>query len=167
MVFFFKMNFFWLFCLKIGKIRQNCSICILGYQLFTTEVIKYGNSLGFRVNLEKITICANCFKYGILSRTGHSLLIRHGQELVSGCIFFLPKNILFSRFINDKLHKKIVKFLKGKIKVFVLARTGQKSLRNANKWLPATIDYWYQSVIAHMKRTYNSVIKNGKSRISN
>ena len=94
-----------------------------------------------------------------LSHTGHSFLIRHGQELVCGGIFFLPKSILYLRFMNDKLHKKIVKILKGKNKGICTVTYGTKVLTNAYKWLPAAIDYWYQSVITHMKRTYNSVLK--------
>ena len=69
--------------------------------------------------------------------------------------------------MNDRLHEKIVKFLKGENKGTCTVTYGTKVFANANKWLPAAIDYWYPSVITHMKRTYNSVLKNGKSRISN
>ena len=51
---------------------------------------------------------------------------------------------------------KKLKNIKDKIKVFVRSHTGQQTLMNANKWILAAIVYRYKSVIAHMKRTYNS-----------
>ena len=82
-------------------------------------------------------------------------------------IFFISPKVSSTQGLLMINFTKKWKNIKGKIKVFVRSHTGQQTLMNANKWLLAAIDYRYKSVIAHMKRTYNSVLKNGKSRISN